>query len=384
VAAHVAGAGLVDDGGQLPEHVFGEGADVASDPRLDRDDLVANVRTSTRQPAKLALFVLGDEGDAPVELVAAHGERAPLGLDALLDQAGGLQTLAGRVLEQDAPALVGEEVLEVLDEGGQPALVAPAVERPLGRDGEDDGRGHEPPELLVHVGQGLDALVGRPDVGLGDDEHDLVARAGEQFVAEKDALALFDELPGVEQEEHRVAARNVIVRDVGPLQREVVDAGGVDEHDAVLEQARGVEDLEVLHLAPFGRAPLADGPSPQRLEVDRLAHAALAHRPRVRRLGVLDVVNDGGRRRHARRQHGAAEQRVDERGLAVVELAHHHQVEALALELGHVLFAHPRGDGLGAHALGDRADLAEQLDELGLAFVKQIERHGHPSTLMMS
>ena len=64
-----------------------------------------------------------------------------------------------------------------------------------------------------------------------DDESGRVgnfARLGEQFFVEEDALALLDELPGVEQEEHRVAARDVLVGDVSARQRQVVHAGGVD------------------------------------------------------------------------------------------------------------------------------------------------------------
>ena len=70
----------------------------------------------------------------------------------------------------------------------------------------------------------------------------------ELLVAGTDALALLQDLPRVEQEEHRVGARDVAVGDVGALEREVVHAWRVDEQDALLQERGGVADLEVVDL----------------------------------------------------------------------------------------------------------------------------------------
>jgi hypothetical protein len=63
------------------------------------------------------------------------------------------------------------------------------------------------------------------------------------------ALAVLERLASVEQEQHRVGARHVAVGHLGPLLVEIVDAGGVDQHDVVLEQLARVAELDVGDLA---------------------------------------------------------------------------------------------------------------------------------------
>ena len=125
----------------------------------------------------------------------------------------------------------------------------PPCERRLGADREDDRILHEVRELRASRRRALrccSSVV--QDVPLRDDEDDLVARGLEQLVLEEAALALLEDLARVEQEEHRVGARDVAVGDVGALQRQIVHAWGVDEEDALLEQRGGVADLEVVDL----------------------------------------------------------------------------------------------------------------------------------------
>jgi hypothetical protein len=78
---------------------------------------------------------------------------------------------------------------------------------------------------------------------------------------------------------------------------------------------------------------------------------------------VHHVVDRRGGRRDAGGQHLGAEQGVHEGGLAVVELAEHHQVEAALAQLGQA-----RVDEIGAQRL--EADLAGQRGQL-------VERRHH-------
>ena len=148
------------------------------------------------------------------------------------------------------------------------------AERRLAADREDDRVLHQRRELVLRVGERLALLLGREQIPLGDDEDDLVARRLEELVVQEDALALLEDLPGVEQEEHRVGARDVAVRDVGALEREVVHAWRVDEEDALAQERRRVADLEVVDLVARLVAPPPDGEALGLVEGERTLLAA--------------------------------------------------------------------------------------------------------------
>src|SRR4029078_2720155 len=120
------------------------------------------------------------------------------------------------------------------------------------------------------------------DVPLRDDEDDLVARGLEELVLEEDALALLQDLSGIEEEQHRIGARDVAVRDVRALEREIVHAWRVDEEDALFEELRRIADLEVVDLV--GARAAADGELLRVTEGERHALAARLHDGRFRLL----------------------------------------------------------------------------------------------------
>jgi hypothetical protein len=235
-----------------------------------------------------------------------------------------------------------------------------------------------------HVGERLGLLVVAPDVALGDHEDDLVARLPEQLLLQEDALALFERLPRVEQEEHGVRARDVRVGDVGALQRQIVHPWRVDQHDALSQDLGRVADLEVGDVARralFGAAhrELAHG-----LEGQLAFVAVRVDDARARDLGVLEVVDHRGGGRDARGQHRAPEQRVHERALAVVELAHHDEVETVGLELAHELALEPRQQRARADALRRLAEVAQRSGHFVFLLSEAFEHGGHPHTLMIS
>ena len=239
------------------------------------------------------------------------------------------------------------------------------------------------------VGEGFRLLGLVPDIALRDDEDDLVARLPEELFVEEDALALLQRLAGVEQEEHRVRPGDVAVGDVRPLEREVVDAWGIDEGDPLAEELGGIADLEVLDLGRRrgrragggpdrvqGRLLAADAEELHLLERERDALAGLVDDRGARLLLVLQVVDDGGGRRDADGQDARAEQRVHEGRLAVVEFADHDEVEAIGLELLHELRAEAGAQGLGAYPIGQLEQIAEGGDYVDALVMKAFQHGG--------
>src|ERR1019366_686315 len=282
--------------------------------------------------------------------------------------------LAERVVEEDSPSLFGEESRQVGDELGEAApgrVRAVAAQRRLGAHRKDHGVLHERRQVMLRVREGLGLLVGRKEVPLGDDEDDLVARRLEELVVEEDALALLQDLPRVEEEEHGVGARNVAVRDVRALEGEVVHAGCVDEENALAEERGGVADLEVIDVV--GRRA-ANGEALGLVEGNRAAVAVGRDHERFGLRRPPNVVDRRGGRRDADGERVLAEQRVHERGLAVVELAHDHEVKSILDELLHELAIDPLAQALRPEGRGDVAEPLQRADDLVALREERIER----------
>ena len=77
---------------------------------------------------------------------------------------------------------------------------------------------------------------------------------------------------------------------------------------------------------------------------------------------------------------GARQQRVDERRLAVVELAQHDDGVALVVELGEPHLAHVALDERQPRRLGRRPQIDEHRADGGLLLVERREGVGHRST----
>ena len=139
----------------------------------------------------------------------------------------------------------------------------------LGRQREDHRLGDD----LRQVARGnslqrLFALVGRQQIHLAEDEDQLVLRAPQDPLLQERALRLLEHLRAVEQEQHRVGARDVAVGDLGALLVDVVDARRVDERDVVLQDLRRPADLDVRDVR---RLAARDGdPVAELLRVDLL------------------------------------------------------------------------------------------------------------------
>jgi hypothetical protein len=236
-------------------------------------------------------------------------------------------------------------------------------EGPLGADAEDARLGHQLGQVGARVGQRLFLLVSVQQVHLVDDEHHLVAAAAQQLAHDELALALFQDLPGIQQEEHGVCLRNVLVGDLGARVVQVVDARGVDEDHALAQHRVRVLEVQVLHAVGHGRA--AHLVVRQVLEGHRLFGAIGADRRGAALGPVPNAVDDGRGGRDARGQHRAAQQRVHEGGLAVVELAQHHQVEALVAQPRDAVLLEGLGHGGGTGALGQARHVAKPLERLG-------------------
>ena len=237
--------------------------------------------------------------------------------------------------------------------------------RPVARRQREQHRiRHHLREVLLHVVDDRDLLVGRQHVHLAEDEDQPIARALEHAAAQELALAVLERLAGVEQEHDGIGARHVAVGDLGALLVEIVDARGIDEDDVVLEQLARIAELDVRDLA--GAAAGDGDPLLELARIEVLALAGGQHDARGRVRRPHDVVDRRGRRRDAGRQDVGAEHRVHERRLAVVELAEHDEVEPLGLELGD-----PRGADVArerdhADAFGDLGELLEPRDDLAL------------------
>src|SRR5690606_6981066 len=91
----------------------------------------------------------------------------------------------------------------------------------------------------------------------------------------------------------------------------------------------------------------------------------------------------GGGGGDAHRQHLLSEERVHEGGLSVVELAHHHQVEAVFPELADDLAGDAPGERLGPHRDGVAVERLERGDDLVAARVEDVEDAHQPTPLVM-
>ncbi len=144
----------------------------------------------------------------------------------------------------------------------------------------------------------LDVLGALEDVDLVDDDDDLLAPAADRL--EEGPLGFGERTIGGRDEQHEVGPRHEIGRQPLVLADHGVGAGRVDDVDVAEQVGRSGDHLQ---------AVLAD------LLGDRVA--------------VLQHVNRRRRRRHAFLQDRLADERVDERALAGVELADDDQQEEL-------------------------------------------------------
>ena len=155
----------------------GSGAALLDGARLAREILLEERRCGARAPRSSSAWRGG-------------GRRCPCVRSSRGD------ALAERVVEQDAPALLGEELGEVREELGHAARLGVALERRLAPTRRRrPGPSRACASCVRDVGERLLLLVLVPDVPLRDDEDDLVARLAEQLVLEEDALALLEGWP---------------------------------------------------------------------------------------------------------------------------------------------------------------------------------------------
>jgi hypothetical protein len=172
-------------------------------------------------------------------------------------------------------------------------------------------------------GDEVDAIEGEEEGGAGV----VGAAEGDEGVAEEGDLGELEDLGGVEDEDDGVAAGELAAADEAAEAGEVVDAGGVDELDAGGEvRARGGEQEgadEVL----FAAGELGEDLG---LEVAALA---VGGDEEAAELVAADDLDDGaGGRGDAAGEQRLAEERVDERALALLDLAEHEHAQLGAVE----------------------------------------------------
>ena len=214
-------------------------------------------------------------------------------------------------------------------EAGRIALLARAQSLPRGerKDLRLDPQGL--PGLLAHERDDLRPVLRRlQEVGLVEDEHDLLAPLPDRL--EKGPLALGVGTVGRGDEEHEVGPRKEV-----PGERLVLAQDRV--------RARRVHDRQ---------RPQGVGGS------GRLLDAVGARRP-GHFAPVPEDPHPRGGRRHPLFEDAGAEERVDERALARVELPHHHEQEGEGELLARV------GEGLArglvdAEALEGRGGLGDE------------------------
>jgi hypothetical protein len=394
-AAHVVGALLLDLRGDRRGELFAKRREVALGERAHGADLFGDALVPLGHGVLAAGQVFLERADAIRELFGAHGERATAHFEPAQEQVGHAQPFVRAVVDQHAQAVVPEQLVELLAKLDEARARFVAVELALGADEQRRRARDDLGELLLGVREHLFALSVVEGVGFVDGEDDAVAASAQQFVPQKASLALFEDLPCVEQEHHGVGAGNVPVRDLGPLEVEVVDARGVDEGDSVLEHLRGVFELdaqdvvgdqvaaddEVGDLVPRDFFALAAGDA-QRVERALSAGGLRAKHHLCARLGAVAYLVDERRRgRDPRRENRSAEQRVYEGALAVVELAEHHQHQPL--------FAQPRKSVVEdavpergcARSLRELSERFELRDKVLLGLRQCVE--GHSSVFLL-
>src|SRR5580693_6625229 len=105
-----------------------------------------------------------------------------------------------------------------------------------------------------------------------------------------------------------------------------------------------MSDLEIVHI--LRDRPAANGKTPGFIEGYRAPLAACRHDEGLRMFGPPNVMDRGRRGGHADGKYFFAEQRIHERGLAVVEFADHHEMKAILFELSNELSVHSLPKGL--------------------------------------
>jgi hypothetical protein len=176
----------------------------------------------------------------------------------------------------------------------------------------------------VGFGDEVDAIEGEEERGAGV----VGAAEGDEGVAEEGDLGELEDLGGVEDEDDGVAAGELAAADEAAEAGEVVDAGGVDELDARGEvRARG-GDEEGADEVLFAAGELGED-----LGLEEVAALAVGGDEEAAELVAADDLDDGaGGGGDAAGEQRLAEDRVDERALALLDLAEHEHAQLGAVE----------------------------------------------------
>ncbi len=355
------GLGLVALGRQGGAEVLAEAAQVVAHRGLDRRGLVLDQLQVLPQVGLGAVEPGLDVGHALGQLLQAQVEALALDPQVGADVADGAGPVGDGVVQQHPPALIGEVGAQELEEGRHAALLLVPLQKAPRADGEDHRVLHQLGQVLVGEGRSLLELRRVEQILLAQHEDQLVPGAPHQPLLNERALGALEHLGAVEQEEHRVGARDVAVGDLGPRLVDVVDPRRVHQRDLVAQDLRRVAQLDVAD--PLGARAFQRDVVGQLLRVDLLGAAVAQHRPGAGLLAEDDVVDGGGGGGDPHRQQRLPQQRVDEGALAVVELAQHDQVEAVLGQLGQphagdvcLQRAHPHVPGKLGQGSQPRAD----------------------------
>ena len=286
------------------------------------------------------------------EIVSQQCEPALDRLERTAEQVGGDAEGITELEPQQLAAVEGvaEEFLHRRQTALGPRRRILGFGRTEGRDRKDLGiHTQEIVRVQRHIGHDLAHLVlGAQNVDLVDHHGDLFAPATDAL--QKQPFALRQWAVGRGHKEHQVGAWNVVGGEgfVGPV--EGVGAGSVDDGELAQGLDRGGD--------PFTHR---------------------AHGFSRERLAPADVVDLRGRRCHPFGKHRLAEESVDERALAGVELADNHQQKKF-VELAHRIGQGFQVLGAGLAALQTHRDLIQQLalrlQQLTLLVVEDRIQHG--------
>ena len=223
--------------------------------------------------------------------------------------------------------------------------------------------------MLAREGQRFGQLFFVEEIRFGHHEQQPIARRSQDPLLEKLPLRRGQDLGGIEQEDGGVGAGQIPVGDFGPLLVDVVDARGIDDGEVILQQRRGVGELHVVDAVallaldgqPIGEAGGRDG----------AALAGFGDRGGLRLGPVADVREQRGGGRDAGRQHGRAEERVDEGRFAVIELAEDDDGVTLVVELGQTDIADVAIDEGQPRPRRQLAEIDEHAADGGLLLVQR-------------